>query len=68
MKLYYELLGLSLDEVKQYFESQNIKYAITLLQGRKDKDKLICPRVIKITPKKDNSVELCVTYFSDSLI
>ncbi|HBI93452.1 MAG: hypothetical protein E6356_12700 [Terrisporobacter othiniensis] len=66
MKKYYELLGLPLDEVKEYFDNKEIKYTTTILQGKKDKDKLIYPRVIKIT-QKENNVELFVTYFSGSL-
>ncbi len=67
MNKYYELLGLHLDDVKKYFNDKNVKYTITILQGNKDKDKLIYPRVIKITQKEDD-VELFVTYFSGSLI
>lgn len=67
MNKYYELLGLHLDDVKKYFDDKNVKYTITILQGNKDKDKLIYPRVIKITQKEDD-VELFVTYFSGSLI
>ena len=67
MKKYYELLGLPLDEVKKYFDNKQIKYTTTTLQGNKDKDKLIYPRVIKIT-EKEESVELFVTYFSGSLL
>ena len=67
MKKYYELLGLPLDEVKKYFDNKQIKYTITTLQGKKDQDKLIYPRVIKIT-EKEESVELFVTYFSGSLL
>ena len=67
MKKYYELLGLPLDEVKEYFDNRKIKYTTTILQGKKDQDKLIYPRVIKIT-QKENNVELFVTYFSGSLI
>lgn len=67
MKKYYELLGLPLDEVKEYFDNKEIKYTTTILQGKKDKDKLIYPRVIKIT-QKENNIELFVTYFSGSLI
>ena len=51
MKKYYELLGLPLDEVKKYFDNKQIKYTTTTLQGKKDQDKLIYPRVIKITEK-----------------
>ncbi len=67
MNKYYELLGLPLDEVKEYFDNAKIKYTTTILQGKKDQDKLIYPRVIKIT-QKENNVELFVTYFSGSLI
>ena len=67
LKKYYELLGLPLDEVKKYFDNKQIKYTTTTLQGKKDQDKLIYPRVIKIT-EKDQGVELFVTYFSGSLL
>ena len=67
MKEYNRLLGLHLDEVKTFFENENIKYPITEIRGRKDKEKLIIPRVIKIS-QKENSIELIVTYFSDSLL
>ena len=67
MKEYNRLLGLHLDEVKTFFEYENIKYTITEIRGRKDKEKLIIPRVIKIS-QKENSIELIVTYFSDSLL
>ncbi|WP_455543328.1 hypothetical protein [Intestinibacter sp.] len=67
MEEYNKLLGLHLDEVKKIFDNKNIKYTITEIQGRKDKDKLIIPRVIKISQKED-SIELIVTYFSDSLL
>ena len=62
MKEYNRLLGLHLDEVKTFFENENIKYTITEIRGRKDKEKLIIPRVIKIS-QKENSIELIVTYF-----
>ena len=67
MKEYNRLLGLHLDEVKTFFENENIKYTITEIRGRKDKEKLIIPRVIKIS-QKEYSIELIVTYFSDSLL
>ena len=67
LKKYYELLGLHLDEVKEYFDDRKINYTITIIQGKKDQDKLIYPRVIKIT-EKENNIELFVTYFSGSLI
>ena len=66
MNKYYELLGLHVDDVKSFFDKANINYTITIIQGNKDKDKLIVPKVIKITEKKD-SVELIVTNCSDSL-
>ena len=65
MKEYNRLLGLHLDEVKTFFDNENIEYTITEIRGRKDKEKLIIPRVIKIS-QKENSIELIVTYFSDS--
>ena len=67
MKKYYEPLGLPLDEVKKYFDNKQINYTTTILQGKKDQDKLIYPKVIKIT-EKENNVELFVTYFSGSLL
>ena len=67
MKKYYELLGLPLDEVKKYFDNKQINYTTIILQGKKDQDKLIYPKVIKIT-EKENNVELFVTYFSGSLL
>ena len=67
LKKYYELLGLHLDEVKEYFDDRKISYTTTIIQGKKDQDKLIHPRVIKIT-EKENNIELFVTYFSGSLI
>ena len=66
MNKYYKLLGLHLEEVKDYFDKSNINYTITVIQGNKDKDKLIYPRVIKINENKDK-LELFVTYFSGSL-
>lgn len=66
MDKYYALLGLHLDKVKEYFEINNINYTINIIQGRKDKDKLIIPKVIKISDC-ENGVELVVTHFSDSL-
>lgn len=67
MKEYNRLLGLHLDEVRRFFDNKNIEYTITEIRGRKDKEKLIVPRVIKIS-QKENSIELIVTYFSDSLL
>ncbi|MEF9991640.1 MAG: hypothetical protein RRZ84_04185 [Romboutsia sp.] len=66
MNKYYKLLGLHIDDVKEYFDEKKIKYTINTISGKKDKDKLIIPRVIKIS-ENDDSVELVVTYFSDSL-
>ena len=64
---YYKLLGLHLDEVKEYFDDREINYTTTIIQGKKDQDKLTYPRVIKIT-ETENNIELFVTYFSGSLI
>ena len=52
MKEYNRLLGLHLDDVKEFFDNKNIKYTITEIRGRKDKDKLIIPRVIKISQRE----------------
>ena len=65
MKEYNRLLGLHLDDVKEFFDNKNIKYTITEIRGRKDKDKLIIPRVTKIS-QKENSLELTITCFSHS--
>ena len=67
MEKYYNLLGLPLESAKEFFDGRGIEYSITILQGNKDKDKLIYPRVIKINENKDK-LELFVTYFSGSLI
>lgn len=66
MEKYNRFLGLHLNQVKQFFDNENIKYTITEIRGRKDKEKLTVPRVIKIS-EKENSIELIVTYFSGSL-
>ena len=66
MNKYYKLLGLHIEDVKKIFEDKNINYTVKTIQGNKDKDKLIVPKVIKITELED-SVELIITYFSDSL-
>ena len=34
LKKYYELLGLHLDEVKEYFDDRKINYTITIIQGK----------------------------------
>ena len=66
MDKYYNLLGLPLDEVEKYLKENNITYTIKSIQGKKDIDKLIIPRVIKISDI-DNGVEVLTTKFSDSL-
>lgn len=66
MNKYYNLLGLHIDDVKNYFENENINYIIETVQGKKDQDKLIIPRVIKIS-NSDCGVKILITYFSDSL-
>ncbi|EQG75394.1 ribosome recycling factor [Clostridioides difficile DA00165] len=38
--LYYNLLGLHVDEVKQYFDEQNINYTVKSIEGKKDKENL----------------------------
>ena len=66
MDKYYSLLGLPLKEVEKYLKENNITYTIKSIQGKKDIDKLIIPRVIKISDI-DNGVEVLTTKFSDSL-
>lgn len=66
MNKYYNLLGLKLEEVEKYFKEKNITYTVKSIQGKKDQDKLIIPRVIKIS-KVNSSVELLTTKFSDSI-
>lgn len=66
MEKYYNLLGLHIDDVKTYFEEHNINYTITGIKGRKDQDKLLVPKVIKIS-ENNKGVELLITYFSNSL-
>ncbi len=66
MEKYYNLLGLHLEKVEQFFKEENISYTVKTISGKKDKDKLVIPRVINIS-ENENSVELLVTYFSDSL-
>lgn len=66
MDKYYNLLGLQLEEVEKYLKDKNITYTIKSIQGKKDLDKLVIPRVIKIS-EVDNGVQLLVTKFSDSL-
>jgi hypothetical protein len=63
---YYKFLGLHLDKVKQYLDENNINYEINIISGKKDKDKLTIPKVIKMS-ENNGLVKLVVTYFSDSL-
>lgn len=67
MKKYYNLLGLSVEEVEKYFDERNINYHIIYIEGGKDKERLTNPRAIRISEIAD-SVEITATYFSDSLI
>lgn len=67
MEKYYNLLGLHIDDVVAHFKSQNTKYTIETVQGKKDKEKLVVPKVIKIS-ESDNGVKILITYFSNSLI
>ena len=66
MDKYYNLLGLQLEEVEKYLKEKNTTYTIKSIQGKKDLDKLVIPRVIKIS-EIDNGVQLLITKFSDSL-
>ncbi len=66
MNKYYNLLGLKLEEVEKYLKEKNITYTVKSIQGKKDEDKLIIPKVIKISDVEDG-VELLTTKFSDSL-
>lgn len=66
MEKYYNLLGLHVNDVKKFFDNKNINYTIKTIEGGKDKDKLIVPKVIRISEIGD-SVELVITYFTDSL-
>ncbi|GAA3659450.1 hypothetical protein [Asaccharospora irregularis] len=63
---YYKLLGLHINDVKEYFDKKNINYTIKTIEGKKNKENLLVPRAIKIS-EIDNSVEIVITYFSDSL-
>ena len=54
MSKYYALLGLHLDKVKMYFDENKIKYNVKIIEGKKDKDNLVVPRVIRIFEKSDN--------------
>ncbi len=67
MKAYNRLLGLHLEDVKRFFDEKNIEYTVTEIRGKKDQDKLVIPRVVKIS-EKGNNIELIITYFSDSLL
>ena len=66
MNKYYNLLGLHLEEVEKYLKEKNITYTVKSIQGKKDEDKLIIPKVIKVS-ETDNGLELLTTKFSDSL-
>lgn len=66
MEKYYNLLGLHLNDVEKFFKEENINYTIVAINGRKDQEKLIVPKVIKIS-QIDDSVQILITYFSDSL-
>ena len=66
MNKYYNLLGIQLEEVEKYLKEKNITYTVKSIQGKKDADKLIIPRVIKVSDI-DCGVELLTTKFSDSL-
>lgn len=66
MESYYNLLGLHTEEVVNFFEKENKNYTITTINGYKDQESLVIPRVIKIS-KVGNSIDIIQTYFADSL-
>ncbi|MEJ8554437.1 hypothetical protein [Tepidibacter sp. Z1-5] len=63
---YFELFGVELSKAKQVLENNDIKYIIKETVGHKDKSLLVFPRVINIK-KRNDYIELVITYFSDSL-
>jgi len=63
---YFELFGIELSKAKQVLENNDIKYIIKETVGYRDKSLLVCPRIINIK-KRNDYIELVVTYFSDSL-
>lgn len=67
MEKYYNLLGLHVNKVEEYFKEQNINYTIKAIKGKKDQEKLTVPKVINISEVEDG-VQILITYFSDSLI
>ena len=52
--------------IEKYLKEKNITYTVKSIQGKKDEDKLIIPKVIKVS-ETDNGLELLTTKFSDSL-
>lgn len=66
MEKYYNLLGLQVNDVENFFKEQNINYTIKTIKGKKDQEKLTVFKVIKISDIEDG-VELLITNFSDSL-
>ncbi|HSQ89172.1 hypothetical protein [Romboutsia sp.] len=66
MEKYYNLLGLHVNHVEEFFKKQNINYTIETIKGKKDAEKLTVPKVIKISQIEDG-VKILITYFSDSL-
>ncbi len=66
MEKYYNLLGLQVIDVENFFKEQNINYTIKTIKGKKDQEKLTVFKVIKISDIEDG-VELLITNFSDSL-
>ncbi|MCT4507965.1 MAG: hypothetical protein N4A48_04265 [Tepidibacter sp.] len=64
---YFDLFGIELSKAKQVLENKNIKYIIKETNGHKDKELLVCPRVVNIK-ESNNYIELVVTYFSNSLL
>lgn len=66
MEKYYNLLGLQVNDVENFFKEQDINYTIKTIKGKKDQEKLTVFKVIKISDIEDG-VELLITNFSDSL-
>jgi hypothetical protein len=66
LEKYYNLLGLQVNDVEDFFKEQNINYTIKTIKGKKDQEKLTVFKVIKISDIEDG-VELLITNFSDSL-
>jgi hypothetical protein len=60
------LLGLHLNEAETLLKNKKIPYKVTAIQGKKDKERLTIPRVIKISENADN-IEVIISYFPNYL-